>query len=242
MRRHLLLCLIGACLMVALPTVASSVCECPFQGDYDADGFLTAVDLSALIDVLFGGRMEIWDPDCPASRGDLNYNGFTDVLDLNALIDHLFAGGSGPWDPCGPKGTTVGFTDCKGYAALKATEDMPPDQDCVEYQYDGESVLLLKHVNAGFNCCPDSFAAEFHIQAGRITIDEIEWLTHPCYCLCLFDLDYQITGLPPGEYTIRAVEPYLQEGDEILEFTVDLVSSPSGAYCVQRDRYPWGIP
>ena len=63
-----------------------------------------------------------------------------------------------------------------------------------------------------------------------------------CDCLCLFDLDYEITNLPPGVYTIRVNEPYLWEGAEVLEFTVDLSAVPSGSHCVYRDHYPWGTP
>jgi hypothetical protein len=79
-------------------------CACPYQCDYDTDGFLTALDLSALIDVLFAGRPEEQDPDCPTSRGDFNYDGFPDALDLSVsgLIDHLFSGGDTPCDPCNP--------------------------------------------------------------------------------------------------------------------------------------------
>jgi hypothetical protein len=75
-------------------------CTCLFQGDYDADGFLTAIDLGNMIDVLFAGKPDITDPDCPTSRMDFDNDGFATALDLGALIDHLFAGGSGPMNPC----------------------------------------------------------------------------------------------------------------------------------------------
>jgi len=76
-----------------------------------------------------------------------------------------------------------------------------------------------------------------------ITITENESLepSGGCDCVCLFDVDYQISNLPPGEYVVTVDQLYLQPGAEILEFTVDLVSSPSGSHCVQRDDYPWGI-
>jgi len=75
-----------------------------------------------------------------------------------------------------------------------------------------------------------------------ITIQENESLeSGGCDCLCLFDVNYQISNLPAGEYTIVVHELYLMEGDEILQFTVDLASTPSGSYCVQRDHYPWGM-
>jgi len=75
-------------------------CSCPFQGDYDGDGFLTAIDLGILIDVLFAGHPDITDPNCPTSRGDVDCDGFATALDLAILIDHLFAGGPPPCQPC----------------------------------------------------------------------------------------------------------------------------------------------
>jgi hypothetical protein len=97
----------------------------------------------------------------------------------------------------------------------------------------------MRVVNAGFHCCPE-IAADITIENNIITIEEIE-ISGECYCLCLFDVDYEIRNLLPGEYTIIVTEPYVQEGDEILEFTVDLASSPSGSHCVYRDYYPWGF-
>lgn len=77
-----------------------TTCSCPHQCDYDSDGFLTALDLSSLIDVLFAGKPEEQDPDCPTSRGDFDNDGFPTAIDLSTLIDHLFAGGPPPVDPC----------------------------------------------------------------------------------------------------------------------------------------------
>ena len=140
-----------------------------------------------------------------------------------------------------PNGKVTGFTGCKMFAEAATRGLVPADQDCVAWEYDGASVLKLTHVNSGFNCCPDSLSARFHISTGSIIIDEAEWLTKGCFCLCLYDLEYEIVDLPPGEYGIRINQPYLPFGATVLEFTVDLASSPTGAYCVERDYYPWGI-
>jgi hypothetical protein len=75
-------------------------CECPFQGDYDTDGFITALDLGSLIDVLFGGDPEIHDFPCPTSRGDWDCDCFATALDLSGMIDYLFNSGGGPCLPC----------------------------------------------------------------------------------------------------------------------------------------------
>ena len=80
--------------------LTQSICDCPHQGDFDASGYLDAIDLNELIDVLFFGGFDPHDPLCPITRGDLDGNGFSDALDLNGLIDHLFFGGDPPCDPC----------------------------------------------------------------------------------------------------------------------------------------------
>jgi hypothetical protein len=80
----------------------AGVCHCPYQSDCDEDGFITALDLSCMIDILFAGQPDVKDPDCPSPRADFDCDGFSTALDLSGLIDHLFAGGDGPCDPCNP--------------------------------------------------------------------------------------------------------------------------------------------
>jgi hypothetical protein len=77
-----------------------SVCDCPHQADYDADFFITPLDLASMIDILFAGALDIQDPTCPATRSDFDCDGFATPLDLAAMIDYLFISGPGPCDPC----------------------------------------------------------------------------------------------------------------------------------------------
>jgi hypothetical protein len=79
---------------------AVSIADCPFQSDFDADGFVTPIDLASLIDVLFAEGSDPQDPLCPTTRGDFDCDGFTTPLDMSGLIDHLFSSGDGPCDPC----------------------------------------------------------------------------------------------------------------------------------------------
>jgi photosystem II stability/assembly factor-like uncharacterized protein len=76
-------------------------CDCPWQDDYDEDGFITALDLSDLIDILFAQAPDVQDNNCPVPRGDDDCDGFSTALDLTIKIDYLFASGPGPCDPCG---------------------------------------------------------------------------------------------------------------------------------------------
>jgi hypothetical protein len=75
-------------------------CNCPYQGDADRDGFQTAFDLTALIDVLFAGADNVQDQTCPTFRFDADCDGFVTPLDLARVIDFLYANGEPPCSPC----------------------------------------------------------------------------------------------------------------------------------------------
>ena len=210
--------------------------KCGTCGDCNGDGVIDLGDVLYLISYLYKGGPA---PD-PLEAGDADNNGVVDLGDVLYLISYLYKGGPAPGPA--PIGILLDYFGCKEFQKGTPMDGTPPDQDCIEYQYDGTGVLLLKHINAGFNCCPDDILADITIEDNIITIEEDESLeSGGCPCLCLFDVYYRISNLPPGEYTIRINGLYLEEGDEILQFTVDLASSPSGIFCVYRDHYPWGI-
>lgn len=75
-------------------------CECAWQGDFDADFGVDAVDLARLIDVVFFGGEDIQDATCFSPRGDFDCSGVANAVDLALVIDHVFFGGAGPCDPC----------------------------------------------------------------------------------------------------------------------------------------------
>jgi len=76
--------------------------NCPFQGDFDDDGFLTSLDLAAEIDIL-AGSSDTQDFHCPTTRADLDCDSFATALHLAVRVDHRCAGGDAPRDPCLPK-------------------------------------------------------------------------------------------------------------------------------------------
>jgi|GEM_PF-987337 len=146
-----------------------------------------------------------------------------------------------PWDPLsGASGALLSHAGCKTFEGAALADPTPPNQSCIDYQYDGEGTLTFTHVNAGFNCCPTALSAEFDFASGVITVTEIEDLSGGgCYCLCLFDLDMEIAGLPPGEYRLVFEEPYVNQSMAPLDFILDLTGPTSGTHCVERTNYPW---
>ncbi len=137
-----------------------------------------------------------------------------------------------------PASVLVSFEGCKYTFHSEPPFPGTNDIDCIEYDY-SDGALGIRHINAGFNCCP-KYDIVVTVHNGVITINEIE-LEGLCDCLCLFDLELKITGLTPGSYTIRVIEPYLPEGDDKLDFTVDFTGPVSGTECVTRSKYPWGV-
>lgn len=140
--------------------------------------------------------------------------------------------------PCmAPTGSLVNFYGCKERGGSGGATGTRLTQDCIEWQYLGGGQLLLNHLNTAFNCCPE-FEAGIDVEGDTIIVREDE-ISGDCDCLCLFDLNYEVVGLAPGVYDVAVIQEYLDETDEPLDFTMDLLSSPSGIHCVERDHYPW---
>jgi len=136
-----------------------------------------------------------------------------------------------------PAGALVGSSGCHSGAGAGSALETPLTLDCIEYQHLGEGQLLLNHLNTAFNCCPE-FVAGIDIDDHTIIVSEDE-ISGDCDCICLFDLSYEIVNLEPGVYEVTVIQEYLIEGDEPLDFTMDLLASPSGMHCVERNHYPW---
>jgi hypothetical protein len=141
-----------------------------------------------------------------------------------------------------PTGALLQYDGCKEFQGNNNMSQalVSNTSDCLQYQYDGQNTLTLKHINAGFNCCPGDITAEIEFNGNLITITEGEQ-EQGCRCLCLFDLDYKVINLSPGRYTIRITEPYIDENDQVLECPLELFSATSGSYCLERNDYPWII-
>jgi hypothetical protein len=196
-------------------------------GDANADGSVDIADVVRMISYIFSGGPA---PE-PLLAGDANCDGVDDISDAVYLIAYIFSGGPAPCADCPskPVGTLLNMGDCKGSpTALPKVSDIAELRRCVQWQYNGVGTLLLKHVNATFNCCPQ-IETHVTITGNTITIQEIE-IEGPCDCMCTYDLDFQISSLPAGEYTINVIEPYVTSPP--LSFTANLVTTPTGEYCV----------
>jgi hypothetical protein len=209
--------------------------------DCDEEDACDLGDLTAMIDYLF---ITFTEPDCmEEANTDGDPSGIVDLGDLTALIDYLFISFSLPAEclgtGSGSQGVIIDHTGCKSFRGSSMSADTTSDQDCIEYAYDGNGTLSIKHINAGFNCCP-VIAVDIRFEGSTIVIEELDSLQNGgCDCNCLFDVNYEITSLPPGLYRIIVIEPYRWEGDPELDFVVDFSSAASGIHCESRTHYPW---
>lgn len=231
---------ISVTLLLIIAFAVSGAYEC---GDINNDNGINILDAVFLINYLYrGGPAPV-----VINLADIDGSGTITILDATALIRYLYKGGPTPVCSTGiinPAIVVDSHSSCKNFMPGKTRTMTPPNQDCAQYSYDETSnTLSLTHVNAGFNCCPEELLAEITFSNDTITIIEDESYGEwgGCFCLCLFDVNYTITELPPGEYTIVIEGLELNPDDEYLAFTVDLTGNPTDEYCVTRDYYPWGI-
>lgn len=138
------------------------------------------------------------------------------------------------------QGKLIHVSACKLNKSSNQGNEIPDSLSCAQFNYAASSgTLTIKHINAGFNCCPDKIDCHIIVRNDSILISETESAA-ACNCNCLYDLDIQLTNLTSGSYTIHFIEPYA--GDQpALTFGIDLATETEGEYCIIRKQYPWGI-
>ncbi len=134
----------------------------------------------------------------------------------------------------------VNHTNCKNLKSSIKEDDYDSNISCISYSYDSQNKkLTLKHINAGFNCCPDSLYCSIVLSSDLIVIKEFEKKAL-CNCTCLYDLDIEITGIELKKYIIKIDEPYCGNQPKLI-FEADLAANGTGEFCVNRDEYPWSM-
>jgi hypothetical protein len=206
-------------------------------GDANADGRVNVGDPIVIISYIFkcGEYDKCGYPLKIPEAGDPNCDSKINIGDAVYVMNYIFR--QGPPPCCPPTGKLVTHSSCKSIDKAFDIQMLLLTQDCIQYSYDGQT-LSLTHINAGLNCAADFSAAKVKVKSGVITIDET-LITGNANCLCLFDLDYQVVDLKPGQYQIVVSEQNLQVGDAPLQTSIDLTTAPSGSFCVDRTHYPW---
>ena len=138
------------------------------------------------------------------------------------------------------KGELIDHSDCKNNKSTFNDSETPDSLTCVNYNYDPlNNTLSIQHINAGFNCCPESLYCSVELVNDTILIQEFE-TSALCNCCCLFDLNLELEGVDVGMYTIKFIEPYCYNEEELI-FMVNFGYQNSGSFCVTRYSYPWNV-
>lgn len=160
----------------------------------------------------------------------------TKTLLLSALALFLLIGVTGCEKELSNENTQIkdfSYFGCKknksdavtGFAAVKGFES----NEYIEYKADADGYLHIKHVNAVFNCCPDTITATSSIDGNKISIVESE--TNPiCNCICDYDLEYKLGPLSKRKYTLI----FSRDDQEYLRFNIDYNSSLKGRIVVPK--------
>jgi len=132
----------------------------------------------------------------------------------------------------------LGIPQCNHLKLANAIAETHNSQSCVEFVFDQESKKLsLKHLNAGFNCCPESLWCTVVYRNDTIIVQEYE-KSLGCKCNCLYDLNLELEDIEPGKYQLRMIEPYIGT-QQSLVCLLDLQTKKQGSFCVSRTNYPW---
>jgi hypothetical protein len=141
-------------------------------------------------------------------------------------------------DPLIFSGKLISHSACKSSKSDSIFMIAPDSISCVKFSYDSTSKKLsIQHINAGFNCCPDSLYCHVTINNDTIFIQEFE-SQFLCDCDCLYDLNIEVEGVEAKPYQLKFIEPYCGDQEQIL-FGADFSTAAEGSYCVTRTQYPW---
>ena len=80
------------------------------------------------------------------------------------------------------EGLLTDASDCKQFKTGDFFSELTDSVSCIEYSFNPDSNnLLLKHLNAGFNCCPKELSCSISAIGDTIYIQESE-LNGLCNC------------------------------------------------------------
>ena len=140
----------------------------------------------------------------------------------------------------GISGKITSHSACKGLKSACSLNLIPDSLSCINYAFETSTgKLTIEHINAAFNCCPDSLYCKVGFSGDTVVVQEFEKKAG-CKCNCLYDLHIEISGLAAKKYPVRIIEPYCGEQQPLI-FIMDLTKNTEGMVCVNRSLYPWGI-
>jgi len=138
-----------------------------------------------------------------------DFAGYFRIVDSDHFFLEAFASEFGRIDclcPVFPSIEEYSNSGCLFGSAIDSSGDQYPDKcddpDEIEISVEGYGIHAI-HKNATYNCCPDDIEVSLSVEGNLLRLTEKEILTHPCFCLCCYDVESKIVDLPSGSYTLE---------------------------------------
>ena len=122
-----------------------------------------------------------------------------------------------------------GCKDNSDMTKQSISESLLIDQEYIEHMAIEDGYLHIKHINAQFNCCPDTIMVNFSVDNNGVVITEDEQIPK-CNCFCYYDLEYNIGPLSPKKYTILIYKGNLEQ----TKFNIKYNSSIKGKITIKK--------
>jgi hypothetical protein len=148
-----------------------------------------AVDFNDL-----GVFVSYWLDSGECIPSDLNRNGTVNFDDYAIFAQQW------PGVPVGEPGIEYEISTCEGMGMdLSATEQLDGTRFTVTVE--GRYIHFEDMMVA--NCCPDKLELQMTVEGNLITINEVEYLTMPCHCICNYPVTATLGPFEPGTYTFE---------------------------------------
>ncbi len=82
--------------------------------------------------------------------------------------------------------------------------------------------IVCSHTQTEFNCCASLDISVSIDEFDILIIEEVWFEIAPCYCLCCFDAEVTIGGLPPGLYSVSLWKFRLEGGEFVGSWEVEV--------------------
>lgn len=102
-------------------------------------------------------------------------------------------------------------------------------EEYIEYEATADGCLNIKHVNATFNCCPDTIKTTISSDRGEIKIIETE-TGAICNCICSYDLEYKIGPFTNQKYTLILY----RDTREYARLTINYTQSLNNTFIIKK--------
>ena len=107
--------------------------------------------------------------------------------------------------------------------ATVSTKSASEEEEYIAYEGYKDGYLYIRHINATFNCCPDTLKVTASTSGDRLFINEQE-INPQCNCTCQYDLTYKIGPLSAQKYTLHLYKDALQYTEFSFTYNTSLKS------------------